>query len=127
MRGAVIFRITVTGACLLALPMARAQGRGLGGEQLLHYECVFEQPCGTVSTVCWASGHPWGGTHCTYCTGNQTQDLCQRSNGGSCPYINKNQSCGTMQLSGTCTATGGGLGTCTGGVPSENPCTVPMC
>lgn len=94
---------------------------------LEHRECV-EDDCGVVSKVCWTPNHMFGGTNCTYCTGSQIQDLCQRADGPSCSWTGDSQSCGVLIVGGTCTGTGK-VGVCVGGVaiiPPQN-CSVPMC
>jgi hypothetical protein len=114
------------GACAL-LSSATAAGYVV----LNHYTCVFQQPCGPVSPVCWAPQHPWGSWYCTFCNGQQVQDLCQRSLGGSCNYLEENQSCGS-RLAGTCVPSKSqpeiGWRTPPQGPPEPiAPCTVPRC
>ena len=90
-----------------------------------HYKCVYQKECGLVSQVCWCGSHQWASSYCTYCDGAQKQDLCERSDGGSCPYIGKNQTCGSM-YAGTCSCAGA-LGTCAGSTFLSYTCKVPMC
>jgi hypothetical protein len=94
---------------------------------LQHYERVPREACAAASLKCWGNGHPWGAPNCTYCDGTGNADLCQRSNGGSCPYTDANLVCGVRILGGTCV--GGPVGTCTGGQVTDPPmvCTVPKC
>lgn len=95
---------------------------------LYHYKCVYWESCGSVSRACWAIGHPWGSSACTYCDGDADQDLCERSYNVYCPYIGLNQSCG-QRHPGICYSIGpANIGYCMGDEPSQvGDCTVPRC
>lgn len=116
--------VAAFGLCLLVM------GQALNAQipvTLRHYFCIPQEPCGAVSQVCWSPGHEWGASSCTYCTGTQKQDLCQRNNGGSC-VTPGNQSCGA-RIAGTCNETDSWnhLGVCQGDAWMGPTCTVPKC
>lgn len=89
-----------------------------------HYQCRYQKDCGAASQKCWGAGHEAGGSTCAYCTGSQVQDVCEKSNDGTCPHNGGMQSCG-MKWGGVCT--GGPVGTCSSGWPLGQRCSVPKC
>jgi hypothetical protein len=91
---------------------------------LQHYQCVRDENCGAASEKCWGSGHEWAGSTCAYCTGNTRQDVCEKSDGGTCPHTGAMQGCG-VKMSGQCV--GGPVGTCRWGVQVSPHCGVPRC
>jgi hypothetical protein len=122
-----VVRLAISVTAVSAVLAAYAQP-GPGAAQ--HYMCVAQQNCGTTSRYCWCPKHPWGSTFCTFCDGNAVQDLCRKSDGGTCTFLGQNQGCGA-KFAGECACplldNGGTIGLCAGSTPLADTCSVPMC